>query len=132
MQKCKHLKSTLLIASPEQNQLNSDAKLFLAKLHESIIRSHFISLLQIYCSGTLSHFHSKKHSHYKPPPFCKEFNSSHVHNAVAWHIKSLVQLWGFFFQEVKMCSAVFDLQIQKNSKIYTFKSQEVYLKSRNY
>lgn len=45
MQKCKHLKSTLLIASPEQNQLNSDAKLFLAKLHESIIRSHFISLL---------------------------------------------------------------------------------------
>lgn len=45
MVKHKHLKSTPLIASPGQNQLNSDAKLLFAKLHESIIRSHFISVL---------------------------------------------------------------------------------------
>lgn len=97
MEKHKHLKSTLLIASSGQNQLNSDAKLLFAKLRESIIRSHFISLLQIYIGGALSHFHFKKHSHYKPPPFYKEFNSSpYGHDAVAWHIKSLLQLWGGF------------------------------------
>jgi len=39
------LKSTLLIAFPGQNQLNSDAKLLFAKLRESIVRSHFISVL---------------------------------------------------------------------------------------
>lgn len=32
-------------SSPGQNQLNLDAKLLFAKLHEIIIRSHFISLL---------------------------------------------------------------------------------------
>lgn len=45
MVKHKHLKNVPLIASYGQNQLNSDAKLLFAKLHESIIRSHFISVL---------------------------------------------------------------------------------------
>lgn len=55
MQKHKHVKSALLMASPEQNQLNSDTKLLTAKLHESIIRSHFISLLDLlqWCPLTL-------------------------------------------------------------------------------
>lgn len=45
MVKHRHLKNAPLIASYRQNQLNSDAKLLFAKLHESIIRSHFISVL---------------------------------------------------------------------------------------
>lgn len=93
MVKLKYLKNTPLLASHRQNQLNSDAKLLSAKLHESIIRSHFISVLQIYCRDALSYFHSKKHSRYNPPPFFKDFNSfPYAHDAAAWHIKSLVQM----------------------------------------
>lgn len=122
MEKLKYLKNTPLLAFHGQNQLNSDAKLLSAKLHESIIRSHFISILQIYCRDALSYFHSKKHSHYNPPPFLKDFNSfPYAHDAAAWHTKSLVQMW-CFFKEAKMLSSVFDLQTHKNYKIYTLKS----------
>lgn len=96
--KHKRLKSKPLTASPEHIRLNSDAKLLFAKLHESIIRSHSLSVLWIYCSGALSHFYSTKHSRYKPPPFFKDFDTSlYVHNAAARHTKSSVQVWFFFF-----------------------------------
>lgn len=91
--KLRYLKNTSVLASHGQNELNSDAKLFSAKLHESIIRSHFISVLQIYCRDALSYFHSKKHSHYNPLPFFKDFNSfPYAHDAAAWHTNSLVQM----------------------------------------